>query len=203
VLVHCHAGCTQAAVIAALKELGLWPEPARKSDRRRVAAEYFYTNDAGELLYQVVRTAPKGFFQRYPDGKGGWINRKYPRQVLYHLPEVIKAPIVLFCEGEKDVETLRVHGFVATTVAGGANAKWLPTFTRALHAREVVLIPDNDEPGWALMRRVAEALLGQVARLVCFDDHHHAGAKDITDWFEMGHGEIELVNLLEAGCHTR
>jgi 5S rRNA maturation endonuclease (ribonuclease M5) len=166
-------------------------------------AEYGYTDEYGRLLYQVVRTDPKGFFQRYPDGKGGWINRKHPRQVLYRLPAVIEAAIVFVCEGEKDVETLRAHGFVATTIAGGANAKWLPTFTEALHGREVILVPDNDEPGWALMRRIADALLGQVGRLVCFDDHHRTGVKDITEWFELGRTEIEFMNLLEASCRSR
>jgi hypothetical protein len=38
------------------------------------------------------------------------------------LPEVLEAPIVFVVEGEKDVETLREHGFIATTNAGGAKA---------------------------------------------------------------------------------
>ena len=130
-------------------------------------------------------------------------NRKHRVQVLYLLPKVLAATIVFVCEGERDVQTLMAHGFTGTTIAGGANAKWLPAFTEALRGREVVLIPDNDGPGWALMRRVADALLGNVARLVCFDDHHAAGAKDITDWFELGHREVELVMLLEADCRTR
>jgi putative DNA primase/helicase len=124
--------------------------------------------------------------------------------VLYRLHEVIIAPIVFLCEGEKDAETLRNHGFVATTMAGGADAEWLQSFTKVLCGREVILIPDNDEPGWALMRRIARALLGNVASLICFDDHHRAGAKDITEWFESGHTEIEFINLLEVStCRSR
>lgn len=202
VLVHCHAGCTQAAVIAALKELRLWPESV-KPCRSRIIAEYGYTDEHNRLLYQVVRTEPKGFFQRYPDGLGGWINRKHRQQVLYRLADVIEAPIVFVVEGEKDVETLRSQGFIATTIAGGAKAQWLATYTHVLRGREVILVPDNDEPGWALMRRIAKALLGKVARLTCFDDHHRAGAKDITAWFDLGHTEIELTKLLEVGaCHS-
>jgi putative DNA primase/helicase len=198
VLVHCHAGCTQAAVIAALKELGLWPENTKRA-RSRIVTEYSYTDEHNRLLYQVVRTEPKGFFQRYPDGLGGWVNRKHRRQVLYRLQDVIRAPIVFIVEGEKDVETLRSQGFIATTIAGGAKAEWLAAYTDILRGREVILVPDNDEPGWALMRRIAKALLGKVARLTCFDDHHRAGAKDITEWFELGHAEVEFVNLLESG----
>ncbi len=120
-LVHCFAGCPQQTVIAALRARGLW------EDKRRalIIAEYNYTDEHGELLYQVVRTDPKGFFQRYPDGRGGWVGRKHPRQVLYRLREVLDAPIVFVVEGEKDVESLRAHGFVATTNSGGANAGWL------------------------------------------------------------------------------
>ena len=196
-LVHCHAGCAQEAVLAALKELGLWPARARPP-AGRIVAEYSYTDEYSRLLYQVVRTEPKGFFQRHPDGLGGWINKKHRRQVLYRLPDVIAAAIVFIVEGEKDAETLRSQGFVATTIAGGAKAEWLTTYTAALRGREVILVPDNDEPGWALMRRIAKALLGNVARLTCLDDHHRASAKDITEWFGLGHAESELVSLLEV-----
>jgi hypothetical protein len=116
VLAHCHAGCDQAAVVDALKDRGLWPEEQRQP-RRTIVAEYSYTDAAGALLYQVVRFEPKSFAQRYPDGLGGWIWRKHPDQVLYRLREVLEAPIVFLCEGEKDCETLCSYGFVATTNA--------------------------------------------------------------------------------------
>jgi hypothetical protein len=44
VLVHCHAGCPQPDVIAALRARGLWPErdriPLSRADRTRLAREY-------------------------------------------------------------------------------------------------------------------------------------------------------------------
>ena len=185
VLAHCHAGCEQAAVIAALKARGLWPEHLRR-ERRAIAAMYDYRDEAGQLLYQVVRTEPKGFYQRRPDGHGGWINKKSKRQVLYRLREVLEAPIVFLVEGERDVETLRAQGFVATTNAGGANAIWLPEYTEALRGREVILIPDNDPVGRRRVLAIARALLGHAARIVVFEID---GAKDITDWFAAGHTE--------------
>jgi putative DNA primase/helicase len=193
VLVYCHAGCAQAAAIAALLKLGLW----LKNDmvQRSVIAEtYDYTDELGLLLYQVVRTEPKGFFQRRPDSHGGWINKKGERQVLYRLNEVIRARIVFVVEGEKDVERLRDQGFVATTNAGGANAPWLPAYTAALRGREVVLIPDNDRPGRQRALRIANALVGQVARLSFFELE---GAKDVSDWFDQGHSEVEFIFRLE------
>src|SRR5262249_1292091 len=155
VLVKCHAGCDQRAVIAALKALGLWPE--KQPQKGVITATYDYTDETGQLLYQVVRTEPKGFFQRRPNPNAGWVNKKGERQVLYHLPEVLEAPIVFIVEGERDVETLRSHGFAATTNAGGANAPWLSAYTEVLRGRECILIPDNDAPGWARVVAIARS----------------------------------------------
>ncbi len=198
VLVHCHAGCEQRAVIDALKARGLWPE--RESGQGgTIVATYDYTDATGNLLYQVVRYEPKDFKQRRPDGAGGWIWRKAASQVLYRLPEVLEAPIVFVVEGERDVETLRSHGFVATTNAGGAKARWLPQYTEALQGRECILIPDNDAPGWERALTIARALIGVAARMRVLD--LPVETKDITDWFAAGHGESELIEILE-GVHA-
>src|SRR6185295_10961136 len=108
----------------------------------------------------------KTFRQRFHDSESGeYVWQKYPRQVLYRLPEVLEAPIVFVVEGEKDVETLRTHGFVATTNAGGAKQPWLPQYTEALRGCEVILIPDNDAPGRCRVVGIARALLGKAARI--------------------------------------
>jgi hypothetical protein len=60
---------------------------------------------------------PKRFWQRRPDGNGGWIkDLKGVRLVLYRLPELLKrrAESVYICEGEKDVHTLESFGLLAT-----------------------------------------------------------------------------------------
>jgi len=166
---------------------------------------YNYTDERGDVLYQVVRREPgrggrkKDFFQRYRDGAGGWIWKKHPQQVLYRLPEVLEAAIVLVTEGEKDAEKLREHGFVATCEAGGASVPWLPQYTESLHGREVILIPDNDAPGRQRGAKIARALLGSVAKLTVLelDD-----AKDITEWFERGHSEVELIACIEGVIHA-
>lgn len=198
ILVHCFGGCTQEAVVDALRGIGLWPEPPSAGERT-IVAEYSYADENGNLLYQVVRTVPKGFFQRYPDGGGGWINKKWKRQVLYRLREVLESPIVFVVEGEKDAETLRDHGFVATTNAGGANAQWLPEYTEALRGREVILIPDNDSTGWKRVIRIGRELLGTAARIRVLD--LPKDANDVTEWFQRGHLQAELIAKLE-GVHA-
>jgi putative DNA primase/helicase len=202
VLVHCHAGCEQEVVIEALKALGCWPEHELEpiSTKRNVAF-YDYTNAAGCLLYQVVRTDPKGFFQRIPNGAKGWVNRgpKNEIKVLFHLPEVLENRVIFLPEGERDVESLRRCGFAATCEAGGANAPWLPQYTEALYGRDVNIIPDNDSVGWDRARRVARQLLGVAGRIRIVD--LPSGAKDITEWFSAGHTECELIARAE-GTHA-
>ncbi len=126
----------------------------------------------------------------------GWIWRKGERQVLYRLPEVLEAPIVFVVEGEKDVETLRDQGFVATTNAGGANAHWVPQYTDALSGREVILIPDNDTTWAQACAEYSARSLGKVARLVVLE--LEGGSKDVTEWFDAGHSELELISLLDG-----
>lgn len=61
------------------KKLGLAPfTPKSKSngkDRKAIAATSDYLDEAGNLLFQVVRFSSKTFRQRRPDGDGGWDSR--------------------------------------------------------------------------------------------------------------------------------
>jgi hypothetical protein len=196
VLVKCHAGCDQAAVVESLKAKGLWDAP-QQTVVSRIDRTYDYTDENGVLLYQVCRLIPKDFRQRAPDGKGGWTwSTKGVRKVLYRLREVLENPIVFLVEGEKDAETLREWGFTATTASGGAKAAWLPQYTAALKGREVILIPDNDAPGWERAKALYRELDGKVSCLRVFDLPE--GIKDITEWFESGRSEVEFLVRLEG-----
>ena len=115
------------------------PEP-----ERRLVATYDYTDETGNLLYQVLRYYPKTFKQRRPDGNGGWAwNLNGVARVLYGLPAIKASGTrrVLVAEGEKDCEALKRFGFVATTNSGGAG-KWSPEHSEALRGRHV-----GDPPG--------------------------------------------------------
>jgi putative DNA primase/helicase len=107
-------------------------------------------DEAGELIFQVCWTEPKGFFQRGPDGNGGWLlNLDGVRRVPYRLPELLKASVqdcVYVTEGEKDTDRLFDLGLTATTCPMGAG-KWREEYNPFFAGRLVAIIPDKDEPG--------------------------------------------------------
>ena len=149
----------------------------------RILAEYDYRNENDELLFQVVRYEPKGFRQRRPDGKGGYIwNLNGVARVLYGLPDVLKAKSVLVVEGEKDVATGNALGLTATCNAGGAG-KWGDYYSESLRGKRIVVIADGDEPGRKHAAQVAASLAGKVESLKVLELR---GSKDLSDWVERG-----------------
>ncbi len=199
----CRAGCETSDVLAALglTMRDLFPEepkaPAKKG-RGEVVARYPYRDEAGALLFEVVRMKPKDFRQRRPDpAKAGaflW-NLDGVRRVLFRLPEVLSAAKdgarVYVVEGEKDAESLARLGLCGTCNPGGAG-KWLPGHSEALRGAHVVILPDADEPGRKHGEAVAVALHGvaasvRVARV--------PRGKDVSDWIEAG-GTREAIEAL-------
>lgn len=202
VLLHCHAGCKTEDIV---KELGLemkdlFPQNNKKQ-KRKVKTIYSYYSENNELLYQVVRTEPKGFFQRRPDDKGGWINKlKGIKTVLYKLPYLKKAiqnkEIIFFVEGEKDVDTLFEMALTATTIPMGAG-KWKEHYREFLRDANVVILPDNDKPGKDHAKDVATSLTGIASSVKILDLPGLQEKGDVTDWFNAGGTTEELKRLAE------
>lgn len=179
--VHCWCarGCRFDDWVAALgTPKSMWFLTDFRQEQRTkpmIVAEYDYRDEDGRLLFQVIKTNPKGFYQRRKVGETAWAyslgagsysirdgvykpcapgtagERILPecRRVLYRLPELLASrpsdPVILV-EGEKDAEALRKLGFTATCNPQGAG-KWLPSFNAMLANRKVMVIPDNDPAG--------------------------------------------------------
>ena len=129
ILAYCHAGCSINDICQALGiELkDLFPQKPKvyAGGKSPIVATYDYRAANGKLLFQVCRTADKRFFQRRPDGKGGWLNGLGDvKPVLYRLPEVLQAvkqgETIFIPEGEKDVDNLARLGLAATCNPMGA-----------------------------------------------------------------------------------
>jgi putative DNA primase/helicase len=199
ILVKCFAGCAQGDVIDALKALDLWEQKPLKTTAKRhlgpIIAEYVYTDELHRPLIRVTRHIPKDFCQWSPNATGGWragIGDSW--RPLYRLPEVIEGAIVFIVEGEKDVEALRSHGFVATCNLMGAG-KWCTEYNEVFRGKTVMIIPDRDEPGMAHAMTILAGVKPFAADVVLVDLE---SAKDASEWFEQGHSEVELISVLEA-----
>ena len=170
---------------------------------REPVATYDYRDDNGLLLYQTVRFEPKDFRQRrpLPGGDWEWKLNGVPR-VPYRLPELLAAadtePIYVV-EGEKDADRLVRAGLQATTNAGGAG-KWQPGFAKFLAGRDVVVLPDADEPGRRHAGAVAASLHGTVrsVRLLELPGLREKG--DVSDWLSAGGTIQELSQMANAAA---
>ena len=162
-----------------------------------VEARYPYVDENGTLLYEVIRKPGKQFRQRKPDGAGGWEWKlNGVRRVPYRLREVLAADpeqVVFIVEGEKDVESLEKRRHVATCNPGGAG-KWAAVAQVAatmLQGRDVAVVADRDEVGRAHAEEVATSLRGVARSVLIFTPP--APYKDITDMFDAGKSEMDLV----------
>lgn len=205
-LVHCHAGCTADAIVAALNLTlaDLFPPKAqatitRNGRGRHIAATYDYRDETGTLLYQAVRFEPKDFLQRRPDGRGGWRwSLGDVRRVPYRLSEILAADStawILIVEGEKDADRLAELGFVATTNAGGAG-KWRPEYAEHFCGRRVCIIPDNDAAGEKHETTVAQSLIGIAADVRTLRLPNLPAKGDVSDWLDAGGTAAELAKLI-------
>ncbi|MDQ3556749.1 MAG: DUF3987 domain-containing protein, partial [Gemmatimonadota bacterium] len=198
VLLHCHAGCPPDAVAnaAGLTIADLFADAPSGNGKASIVAEYDYTDEAGELLFQAVRLFPKDFRQRRPDGGGGWAWKLGDvRRVPYRLPELVDAVragrLVFVVEGERDADRLHALDFAATCNAGGAG-KWAAPLSEHFRGARVVILPDNDEPGRQHAVDVAAKLHGIASGVRIVELPGLPPKGDVSDWLDSG-GTVEQL----------
>lgn len=205
-----------------LKHFGLW-RIWTKSKPKIIEEIYAYRDEAGALLFEVVRyknaTPDRKFSQRRPDARGGRINNlKGVRRVLFRLPELLKAvnppesegldfslpePLPIYIvEGEADALEMVKQGFCATCNPMGAG-KWREEYNQSLKgAREINVVADKDEPGRNHARSVALSLLKSFPRMqirvVEVPDVGRTKCKDPRDYFNAGGTAAELDDHIQS-----
>lgn len=126
-------------------------------------ATYNYLDVNGSIIAQVDR------FEWEEDGRKRktfrpWdvATHKYqapePRP-LYNLHEIVRAPEIVLCEGEKCADALMAQGLSATTAMGGSNAPIEATDWTPLAGRKVLIWPDNDQTGMEFAERARDAAM--------------------------------------------
>lgn len=132
-----------------------------------------YRDRTNRIQGYVIRyKTPDGktFSQFHIDEHGKLIPKAIPNdRPLYNLPEILRNPTkpVLICEGEKSADAAtKIAGkiYVTTTSIGGSSAP-KKTNWNELANRDVLIWPDNDEPGIKYARQVAEILVPIVKSL--------------------------------------
>lgn len=210
-LLHCHAGCDTKVILEAVglsfRDLGnytrpQWRERLEFGQKKKIEAVYDYRDEKGRYLYSKVRFAGKEIRYVTVDEKADTYQYCKPKEfaTLYRLPELIRAiragyPVYLV-EGEKDVDTLRDLGYTATT-AGGVNdwkKEYAPYFTGA----QVVILPDNDEPGLKLKDQIIKDLK-HYAHSIRWTITSSEPKGDVTDYLKKeGHSKDELKELIST-----
>ena len=210
ILLYCHAGCTIADICKALgiEEKDLFPTTVKpmkqkqnnKKPKTAPPPTYIYHDQDGQVLFGVIRKPGKKFAQCRPHGNGWIYGLDGIQPVPYRLPELLQAlkqgKTVFIPEGEKDVDNLVANGLTATTNPMGAG-KWRNDYSDYLKDADVVILPDNDEPGLRHAEQVAKSLHGKAKSIKVIELPGLAEKGDVSDWLHAGGTKEELMKLVD------
>lgn len=176
-------------------------DPDRNAD-----AIYDWCDANGKLLKQTVwyprdADGQKVIRQRRPAKGGGWIwNVKGVPTSLFNMDMLEVAGVVCITEGEKDarkvteLRLLSTGGILVVGVTSGGAESWEPQFAKSLHGKQVIVMPDADDPGQKFKAEVIASLQAEGIgyRVVTFDD---VGENDVTDFLKQ-HSVENLVRRM-------
>lgn len=192
-----------AKVLADL--LGLDRQQQQKS---RVTGSWIYHDEHGSPVLKVDRVEPgkngrkKDFWQYHRD-RGEWRPGAKGNFVLYRLPEVITARLVILVEGERKADVVRGFGFCATCIPGGAKEKFSGAIERELSrltGKDLCILPDNDDVGRAYARSVATFLHGKAASIKIINLTGLEAKGDVVDWSAIPGNDADTFKaIIEAG----
>lgn len=176
-------------------------------------ATYAYVDEQGALLYERAC-----FQRRGPDRRGRrFRERRTPdedwatspeflvgevRRVPYRLPELVAgvaAGVTVFvCKGERDVETMRARGFVATTTFAQPGT-WADDEVPFFVGARVVVLPDNDDQGRNYANLLTTVLRPVATAVAVVELPGLAEGEDVSDWYDKGGSQQLLLALLPGG----
>lgn len=161
-------------------------------------AMYIYKDANGDLHSKMDRfvgvnrskTFRAWHWETHDLPEGRWEKGKAEGDPIpYRLDELMAAPPdtdLYICEGEKDVNTLKERGFLATTNANGAK-HWTDKHSQWVKGpRRAFVVEDNDDDGRKRSQKIARMIYGLVeeVRIIRFwDAPEH---EDVTWWLTIG-----------------
>lgn len=215
-LFHCHGGCDQGSVFSVMRERGFLPElePRNveplaliKPIARQLEQEWHYSDEEGVTLfikqrYRIADAKGKDYKLIKVDEAG----RRHAtlgdaRIVPYKLPElrdaISKGRYVYLTEGEKAADAIISLGSVATTSHAGSGT-WPDAITEYFAGANVVILPDNDTPGWKYAKKAAAKLLPVAKSVRVVDLGGEDQGDDAYEWiYSQGKTRQDLADLVK------
>ena len=216
-LFHCHGGCDQITVFSVMRERGLLPEMEPRPEllsriqppavSRQLEQEWNYTDEEGVILFIKQRyrtTDSKG--KDYKLIKVDEAGRRHAtmgdaRIVPYRLPDLLdavgKGRYVYLTEGEKAADAIISLGSVATTSHAGSG-HWPESITEYFAGANVVILPDNDAPGWRYAKRAAAKVLPIAKSVRIIDLGGDELGDDAFEWiYKQGKTRQDLAEMVK------
>lgn len=193
---------------------------AAAETRKVVVAEFPYLDEFGAVAFAIERVEYRnadGSFVLRKDGKHKKTFRQKrpdperPRHwiwdadgvpiIPYRLPELIDAIAngrrIIIVEGEAKVDLLWSWNVPATCCVGGAG-KWKAEHSAFLRGTDVVILPDNDEPGRKHVNVIGSSLQDIATRIRVLVLPALGEKEDIEDWASRGGTVEKLHGLIEC-----
>ncbi len=201
-LVRANEGATIMGSIPDIleKKFGIQKQAQVKLQPARfMSAVYDYTDENGEVVYQIRRYEPKTFRQVRPDGNGGWLhNLDGVTPVPYRLHEMLARPEPVFVvEGEKAADRLAKLGILATTNNGGSK-NWKPELNKWFAGRNIVILPDKDEAGKEHAQTVVANIFDGAAAVKVVELSGLSDKGDVVDYLAGGRDIEDMLDEVKA-----
>jgi len=168
--------------------------------------EWEYADESGSVLFVKQRYSTSGtkgktykLLRVLEDGTRQ-ASMQGAKIVPYRLKDVIEAGLqgkpVFLCEGEKAADALASIGVFTSTSHTGAGS-WPAANSTWFTDLHIVLVPDNDQPGYRYASLVASALLpiAKSIRLLALPVGH---TEDAFEWVAAGGDKAQLMALCKG-----
>lgn len=175
-------------------------------DGRKKVAEYVYTNEKDEPVHKTVRynlsDGEKEFVQ-YRYEKNEWVLGLGEIETIpYHVKNLTANQIIHVHEGEKACDSAIQNGVTNSTSLCMGSGKWFPFWSKWFVGKDVVIVRDNDDAGYAHGERLAWELKS-VAKSIKLITPSKVTKGDAYEYFHDEGGSKESFEKMVADTPVR
>lgn len=181
ILLKCFAGCAVEDIVGAmglsLSDLfaddsrhSIYPAYNKPKNKQKPVkeAEYIYAN--GKLKKVKYRRSDGSKYCNWMHQKNGaWEKGRSDILPGLYQSKPDLGEIFFLVEGEKDVDSLKLAGMVAVSLPDGSQSKWEQSYDDIFSNKQVIIIPDNDDPGKKYSKMCAEHIHGVAGSVKILD----------------------------------